>query len=165
MLSDKIQAALNQQMNAELYSSYLYLSMAAYFEAENYNGFSRWMTLQSQEEYGHAMKIYSYINQAGGRVELDAIEKPQMHWTNAQLAFENALEHEVKVTNMINDLMDLTIEEKDHATNIFLHWFVEEQVEEVDTARQIVDRLKMIDGHQGAMFIYDRELGSRQAGQ
>ena len=162
MISEKIQDALNKQMNAELYASYLYLAMAAYFEHENYTGFGAWMAAQSREEYGHAMKIYSYINQAGGRVKLDAIEEPKQEWNETVEAFEDALAHEIKVTNMINDLMDLTIAEKDHATNIFLHWFVEEQVEEVDTARQIVDRLKLMAGHQGAMFMYDRELGSRQ---
>ncbi len=164
MLKDKIQKALNVQMNLELSSSYLYLSMAAYFESENLNGFSHWMKVQSGEEYGHAMKIYSYINQRNGRVNLSKIDAPKSEWKDAVEVFAETLKHEEKVTKSIDDIVDLTISEKDHATNTYLQWFVTEQVEEEATVMNILDKFKMIGDNKNGLFLLDRELGMRAAG-
>lgn len=161
MISKKMQDALNNQINAEFYSSYLYLAMAAHFEDTNMNGFANWMSMQSAEEYGHAMKIYNYLNEVGAKVELSAIDKPKSGWKEPVDAFKDALEHEKKVTKMINDLADLSVEEKDHATNIFLHWFVTEQVEEVASVEDIVNKFELIGDNKGALFMFDRELGQR----
>ncbi|MDZ7763871.1 MAG: ferritin [Melioribacteraceae bacterium] len=162
MISKKMQDALNKQINAEFYSSYLYLAMAAHFEDTNMNGFANWMSMQSAEEYGHAMKIYNYLNNVGAKVELHAIDQPKSGWNEPVDAFKDALNHEKKVTKMINDLADLAVEEKDHATNIFLHWFVTEQVEEVASVEDIVTKFEMIGDNKGALFMFDRELGQRQ---
>ena len=164
MLKDKIQKSLNAQMNFELSSSYLYLAMAAYFEAENLNGFAHWMKLQSGEEYGHAMKIYGYINQRNGRVNLAKIDAPKSEWKSASEVFSETLKHEKSVTKAIDDLVDLTITEKDHATNAFLQWFVTEQVEEEATAMNILDKIKMVGDNKNGLFLLDRELGMRAAG-
>lgn len=162
MLSDKMQKALNDQVNAELFSSYLYLSMSAYFEAENWFGMSSWMNKQAQEEYAHAMKIFHYIQEAGGRAVLEAIEKPKTEWKSPLEVFEESHKHEIYITNRINDLVNMAIAEKDHATNIFLNWFVTEQVEEVASVDQIVNKFKMIGDNKSALYMLDRELGSRQ---
>ncbi len=162
MISDKMQQALNKQLNLELYSSYVYLAMAAYFETTSYNGFAAWMEKQSYEEYGHGLKIYKYLNDVGARVVLDAIEKPKFEWKNALDVFNNAYDHEMVVTKSINELADLAVEEKDHASKIFLNWFVQEQVEELDTVSKIVDKLKLVGENTGGLFMLDRELGSRQ---
>lgn len=164
MLKDKIQKALNTQMNLELSSSYLYLSMAAYFESVNLNGFAHWMKMQSGEEYGHAMKIYGYINQRNGRVSLSKIEAPKSEWKNAGEVFEETLKHEQMVTKAIDDIVDLTITEKDHATNTYLQWFVTEQVEEEATAMNILDKIRMVGDNKNGLFLLDRELGMRAAG-
>lgn len=164
MLKDKIQKALNAQMNLELSSSYLYLAMAAYFESENLNGFAHWMKLQSGEEYGHAMKIYGYINQRSGRINLAKIDAPKSEWKGATEIFKETLKHEQLVTKSINDLVDLTISEKDHATNAFLQWFVTEQVEEEATAMDILDKIKMVGDNKNGLFLLNRELGMRAAG-
>ncbi len=162
MISKKMQDALNKQLNLELYSSYVYLAMAAYFETTSFSGFAKWMEKQSLEEYEHAMKFYKYLNDVGARVKLDAIEEPHFEWKNSLEAFQNALDHELVVTKSINEIADLAVEEKDHATNIFLHWFVQEQVEEVDSVSNIVDKLKLVGENTGGLFMLDRELGSRQ---
>ena len=164
MLKDKIQKALNAQMNLELSSSYLYLSMAAYFESENLNGFAHWMKVQSGEEYGHAMKIYGYINQRNGRVNLSKIDAPQSEWKDASEVFSDTLKHEQKVTQAIDDIVDLAITEKDHATNTYLQWFVTEQVEEEATAINILVKIKMVGENRNGLFLLDRELGMRAAG-
>lgn len=157
-----MEKALNSQINAELFSSYLYLSMAAYFESQNWSGFAVWMQKQSYEEYGHAMKIYKYVVETGGRVSLEAIEKPKFEWKSCLEIFEESLKHEIYITNRINDLVNLAIEEKDHATNIFLHWFVTEQVEEVAVVDQIVNKFKLVGDNKTALYMLDKELGSRQ---
>lgn len=164
MLKDKIQKALNAQMNLELSSSYLYLAMAAYFESENLNGFASWMKIQSGEEYGHAMKIYGYINQRNGRVNLAKIDSPKSEWKGAVEVFSETLKHEQLVTKAIDDLVDLAVTEKDHATNTFLQWFVTEQVEEEATAMNILDKIKMVGDNKNGLFLLDRELGMRTAG-
>ncbi len=162
MISEKMQKALNDQINAELYSSYLYLSMSAYFQSESWQGFAKWMKAQADEEYSHAMKIFDYINEVGGRVTLEAIDKPKYEWKSVLEVFEETLKHELYVTDRINKLADLAVAEKDHATNIFLHWFVEEQIEEVATANQIVADLKKIGDSKGNLFMLDRQLGKRE---
>jgi ferritin len=164
MLKKKIEKAFNKQINAELYSSYLYLSMAACFNAKNLPGMAQWMRVQADEEREHAMKFFHFIEERGGRVELAAIEAPQKEWKTALEAFEAAYEHETKVTGMINDLVDLSISEKDHASNAFLQWFVTEQVEEEANAQGIVDQLKMVGDKGNGLFMVDRELGKRQPG-
>ncbi len=161
MISDKMQKALNDQINAELFSSYLYLSMAAYFESENWNGFATWMKVQSQEEYGHAMKFFKYINDVDGKVILDALEKPKTDWKSPQQAFDEAHKHELYITDRINKLVALAMEEKDYATNLFLNYFVTEQVEEVATAVQIINKFNIIGDNKTSLFLLDRELGMR----
>jgi ferritin len=161
MISKKMEEALNEQVNAELYSAYFYLSMESYFRAQNLNGFANWMRAQTQEEVSHAMKIYDFIDERGGRVLLKAIEGPQREWDSALGVFDAVYAHEQKVTALINNLVDLAIEEKDHATNSFLQWFVNEQVEEEASADEIVQKLKMMASAPGGMFMLDRELGQR----
>ncbi len=161
MISKKMEDALNEQVNAELYSAYLYLSMESYFKAQNLNGFANWMRVQTQEEVTHATKIYEFISERGGRAILKAIEGPQTEWDSALAVFNAVYKHEQKVTGLINDLVDLAIKEKDHATNSFLQWFVNEQVEEESSADGIVQQLKMMENAPGGMFMLDRELGQR----
>ena len=161
MLTEKMQAALNEQINAEFYSSYLYLSMSAYFESINLGGFANWMKVQAEEELLHGMKFYDFVNERGGRVTLGAIDAPQTEWDSPLAAFEAVYKHEQKVTGLINDLVNLAIEEKDHATNIFLQWFVTEQVEEEAGADEVVQKLKLMGDARGGMFMFDRELGQR----
>jgi len=163
MVNEKVQKSLNEQLNAELYSSYEYLAMAAYFESENLSGFARWMQLQSQEEYGHAMKFYNYLLQAGGKVNLTQIAAPKVGWKSAEEVYKETFEHEQKVTKSIYALVDLAIAEKDHATNIFLEWFVTEQVEEEASALKILDRIKLIGDNKSGLLFLDHELGQRAA--
>ncbi len=162
MLTKNMEEALNKQVNAELYSAYLYLSMAAYFESVDLKGCATWMYAQTQEEMVHAMKIYEYINERGGRAIMDAIDAPKNEWGSALEVFEHAYQHEQYVTSLINDLMDLSISEKDHATRIFLQWFVTEQVEEEASASGVVERLKLAGESTGGLFMVDKELGQRQ---
>ena len=161
MISKKMQEALNTQVNAELYSAYLYLSMEAYFQSQNLLGFASWMRVQTQEELTHAMKIYDFLNERGGRVILKSITEPQAEWQSPLAVFEAAYKHEQKVTGLINDLVNLALDEKDHATNSFLQWFVNEQVEEESSADEVVQKIKMVDKAPGAMFMIDKELGQR----
>ncbi len=161
MISKKMEQALNSQVNAEMYSAYLYLSMESYFKSLNLNGFANWMRAQTQEEMMHAMKIYDFIHERGGRVLLKAIDGPQTKWESPLDVFEAVFKHEQKVTGLINDLVDLAIQEKDHATNGFLQWFVTEQVEEEASADENVQQLKMMEDAPGGMFMLDRELGQR----
>ena len=161
MVSKKMEEALNGQVNAELYSAYMYLSMESYFKSLNFNGFANWMRIQTQEEVTHAMKIYDFVNERGGRVTLSAIDGPPTEWNSPLAVFEVVYKHEQKVTGLINDLVNLAIKEKDHATNSFLQWFVNEQVEEESSADEIVQQLKMMEDAPGGMFMLDRELGQR----
>jgi len=161
MISKKMEQALNDQVNAELYSAYLYLSMESYFKSLNLNGFANWVRVQTQEEVTHAMKIYDFINERGGRAILRSIEGPPTKWDGPLAVFEAVYAHEQKVTGLINNLVDLAIQEKDHATNTFLQWFVNEQVEEESSADEIVQQLKIIENAPGGMFMFDRELGQR----
>jgi ferritin len=161
MIKGKMESALNKQLNAEFYSSYLYLSMSAYFESINIKGFANWMRIQTQEELVHAMKFYDYINERGGRVTLTAVEAPPIEWDSPLAAFEHVYKHEQKVTGLINELVNLSISEKDHASNNFLQWFVAEQVEEESSADAIVQKLKLIGEEHGGLFMLDQELGQR----
>jgi ferritin len=161
MLSKKMEKALNDQINAETYSAYLYLSMSAYFQSINLKGFGNWMQVQAQEELSHAMKFYEFVHERGGRVTLTPIEAPPSEWDSPLDTFESVLEHEIKVTDLINGLTDLALEERDHATQIFLQWFVTEQVEEVDSASDVVQKIKLIGDASGGLFMLDQELGAR----
>jgi len=156
-----MEEALNGQVNAEMYSAYLYLSMESYFRSLNLNGFAKWMRAQTQEEMMHAMKIYDFINERGGRVTLKAIEGPPTKWESPLAVFEATYKHEQKVTGLINELVDLAIEQKDQATNSFLQWFVKEQVEEESSVDKVVQKLKMADRNPQAMSTLDGELGQR----
>jgi ferritin len=161
MLNPKIEKALNDQINAELYSSYLYLSMSAYFEAESLEGMAQWMWVQAQEELTHVEKFFHFVNERDGRVLLAGIDAPETEWDSPLAAFREALGHEQKVTGLVNDLVDLSIGERDHAANSFLQWFVNEQVEEEATARGIVDKLKLAGDNKSILFMLDAELGKR----
>ncbi|HUX07760.1 MAG TPA: ferritin [Acidobacteriota bacterium] len=163
MLSKKMLDALNKQVNAEFYAAFIYLSMATYFEEKNLPGFAHWMGQQHKEEVEHAMKIYEYINDRGSRVILKAIEQPPVDFSSPLDVFQKALEHEVKVTGMINNLMDIAEEEKDRATRVFLHWFIEEQVEEEKNASEIIETLKMLGDKGHALIMLDRQLARRGA--
>jgi ferritin len=163
MLSDRMQKALNGQLNAEIYSSYLYLSMNAYFKSANLDGFANWMNAQAQEELMHAMKFYDFIHQRGGRVLLSAIDTPPTDWDSPLSVFEDTLQHEQKVTGFINELVEIAMEERDHATQIFLQWFVTEQVEEEENVGSVLEQLKLLGDARQGLFMMDRELASRQA--
>ncbi len=162
MLSEKMQQALNKQINAELYSSYLYRSMEAYFLAGNLKGFARWMSAQANEEHSHAMKFFEYINERSGRVTLTEIASPPTEWANPLAVFKAVYQHEQKVTGMINDLAKLAESEKDYATSVLLQWFVKEQVEEEASALEIVEKLKMIKDSAQGLFMMDSILGQRK---
>jgi len=163
MLTGNMEKALNEQINAEMYSSYLYLSMAAYFESRKLDGFASWMQTQAAEEWQHAMKFYSYIHSRGGRVLLKSIAEPQAEWDSPKAAFEAALEHEKMITGRINDLVEIAVSEKDNATHHFLMWFVTEQVEEEQSVGGVVDKLELLGDHPGGLFMMDRELAGRAA--
>jgi ferritin len=164
MLGQKMQDALNAQVNAEYYSSYLYLAMAAYFEAENLRGFANWMRVQAQEEHMHAMKFYNFILQRNGKVTLKAIEAPPATWESPLALFENAYKHEQHVTSLINGLVNLALAEADHASNTFLQWFVNEQVEEEANADAVIQDLKRVGNASPGLFLMDRELATRTVG-
>ena len=161
MFSKQMENALNDQINAEMYSAYLYLAMSAYFQSTNLSGFANWMKIQAQEEMVHAMKFYDYINERGGRVALQDIEAPPKDWDSPLDVFDATLLHEQKVTSLINTLVDIAMEERDHATNIFLQWFVSEQVEEEDAANEMLQKIKLMGDAPGGMFMLDNEMGQR----
>ncbi len=161
MMNKKIEAALNDQMNFEIFSAHIYWSMAAYCDAKNLAGFANWMKVQYQEEIAHAMKFYDYIHERGGRVLMTALPELPTDWKSPLAAFENALHHEQIVTGRINDLMSLSVDEKDHATANFLQWFVAEQVEEEASVDAIVQQLTLLEGAPGGIFMLNRELSGR----
>lgn len=161
MLKKKMQKALNDQINAEMFSSYLYLSMEAYFQSISLKGFASWMRVQVQEELMHGMKFYDFVNERNGKVTLEAIAKPETSWVSPLAAFEAILKHEEHVTSLINDLVDLAISEKDHASNNFFQWFVAEQVEEEASASEVVEKLKLVKDNPSGLFMIDAELGKR----
>ena len=161
MLKKKMLKGMNDQINAEMFSSYLYLSMENYFQSISLGGFAAWMRAQAQEEMMHAMKIYDFVFERGGKVTLEAIDKPPFSWDSPLAAFKEVLKHEQHVTSLINDLVDLAIKEKDHASNIFLQWFVTEQVEEEASADAVIQRLKLAKDNASGLFMIDAELGQR----
>ena len=161
MLKPNLLAALNQQINEEYYSSYIYQAMVAYFEDNHLDGCAHWMRLQAAEEHEHALKIFDYVISRGGRVVLAAVQAPPKEWPSPQAAFEAALAHEKLMTANINKLADLAQSEKDHATNNLMQWYVTEQVEEEANVDDIVNKLKMVGGDGAGLFLMDRELKSR----
>ncbi len=163
MPSKKMEEALNEQLNAELFSAYLYLAMTAYFESRNLLGFANWMRIQAREELMHAMKFYDYINDRNGRVVLKAVGAPTKEWKSPLAAFQAAYEHEEKITELINSLMNVAIKEGDHATQIFLQWFVTEQVEELANANAVIEKLKLVENSANGLFLIDHELSARTA--
>ena len=165
MINEKVEKALNAQINKELFSSYIYLSMSSFFESKNLTGMAAWMKIQADEEHLHAMKFYAYVIQKGGRVILTAIEAPPNQWKSVLEVFEETYKHEKFITASIDDLVNLSLEVKDHATNNFLQWFVTEQVEEEANVTKIIDDLKMIGDNSYGVFMLDRELGTRPAPQ
>lgn len=161
MLTKKIQDALNQQINHELFSSYLYLSMSAHFESVNLSGFARWMKVQSEEETEHGMKFFHYVNERGGKVVLEAIAKPAADYKTPVDVMKKVLEHEKKVTGTIEALYELSMKEKDYPTQVMLHWFIKEQVEEEKNASDIIEMLKNIGDAPAGLAMLDSRLGAR----
>ena len=161
MLSEKMQEKLNSQLNAELYSAYLYLSMSAYFESLNLPGFANWMRVQAREEQMHAEKFFDHINERDGRVSLRPIDGPPTTWTSPLAVFEEVYRHEQKVTGLINSLVSASLKESDHATNSFLQWFVTEQVEEESSAQKVLQSLKLVGKDGAGLLMLDRELAQR----
>jgi len=161
MLNEKMENAFNDQINKELYSEYLYLAMQAYFERLNLKGFVNWFTVQVQEEHAHAMGMYNYVHERGGRVELEAIDKPRTEWESPLACFENVLEHEEFVTSRINALMDVAEEVKDRAALSFLDWYLKEQVEEESNVGGVLATLKLIGEDKKALLMLDKELAAR----
>lgn len=162
MLKKAVADALNKQVNAELYSAYLYLSMSAYCETIPLKGFAKWLRVQAQEEQTHALKLYDYIIEAGGTIRLTAIDAPKTTWKSVQEVFEEVYAHEQKVTGMINGLMDLAIKEKDSATQTLLAWFVKEQVEEEANASEILAQVKTLGSVVGHLSSLDHQLSKRE---
>lgn len=161
MLNKNVQDAINEQIKNELFSAYIYLAMSAYFEDQNLSGMASWMRMQSNEEMEHAMKFFDYIYDRGGRVTLKAIDQPPFEWKSPLAAFEQAYEHEQKVSGMINAIYELAIKENDYPTQVMLHWFIDEQVEEEKNASGIVEQLKLVGDHTGPLLMLDHQLGQR----
>ena len=164
MISKKLETALNKQINEEIFSSYLYLSMAAYFLSLNLDGFAAWMKIQAQEEMSHAMKFFNFLEEMGGRVSLLAIKEPEKNWKSPLAAFTAASRHEQYITGCINGLYRLAGSEKCMPTQIMLQWFIKEQVEEEATAAKIVFKLTQIKDSVNGLWILDKQLGARGAG-
>ncbi|TWT76489.1 Ferritin [Planctomycetes bacterium CA13] len=162
-MNKEIEAAFNDHLNAELYSSYLYLSMSNYFAAESLDGMTSWMRIQADEEHVHGMKFIDFINERNGRVVLQQIDTPKIEWSKPLDAFEEAYEHECLISSKINTLVDLAAKHSDHAVIAFLQWFINEQVEEEATAMAIVDKLKMIGDNPMGLFMIDQQLSERTA--
>ncbi len=161
MINEKLEKAFNDQINKELYSEYLYLSMQAYFERLNLKGFVNWMSVQVQEEHAHALGMFDYLNQRGGTVELEAIDKPETDWASPLAVFEQVLEHEEFVTSRINALMDVAEETKDRAAMSFLNWYLKEQVEEEDNVGNVLATLRLIGDDKKALLMLDKDLAAR----
>ena len=163
MINKAVQDAMNDQIQAELYSSYIYLSMAAYYESLNLTGFARWMRVQSQEELAHAMKFFDHINGRGGRVILAAIESPPVKFEDPLTAFKMAYEHEKKISGLIHDLYRVATGENDYGALSLLQWFVDEQVEEERNTGDVVAMLEKVGDNPMGLFMVDRQLGARGA--
>lgn len=162
MISPKMQDAINAQITYELYASHVYLSMVAYFESQNLPGLAHWMRLQSKEEHGHAMRLFDFLNDRGGRVTLKAIEQPPVEFGSAREVFEQTLAHEQKVSRLIHQLYQLALDEKDYPAQVMLHWFIDEQVEEEKNATQVLEMLKMAGDQPWPVLMIDRQLARRE---
>lgn len=162
MMNKKIESAFNDQINAELFSDYIYLAMAAYFDSENLKGMAHWMKMQANEEFEHAMKFVDFIHDRGGKVKYKAIEAPKDKWSSPLAVFKEAYEHEQYISKRIYELMDLAVAEKDYPAQEFLRWFVEEQVEEEASTGEIVGKLGMIGDSKNGIFMLDQQLGKRE---
>ncbi|MBA4312573.1 MAG: ferritin [Chlorobiaceae bacterium] len=162
MISKSMQEAINDQINEELYSSYLYLAMAAHFDAENFSGFAHWMKVQADEERSHAMKFYSYIYDREGKVTFKAIPQPPSKFKSPLDIFKQVLEHEQKITKLINKLYELAIKEKDYPTEMMLHWFISEQVEEEKNDNEIINYLETLGDSPVSLMMLDRRLAERK---
>jgi ferritin len=160
-MKEKMQEAINEQINAEIYSAYLYYSMASYFESLSLKGFAHWMRLQVLEELTHAQKFTAFAHDRGAKVVMRQVEGPPSEWASPLEAFESTYRHEQEVTSRINRLVDLALKESDHATYNFLQWFVGEQVEEEASADEIVQKLKLVGKAEGGLFLVDQELSQR----
>ena len=160
-MDSKMVDAINEQINFELYSSYIYLSMSIYFKSLNLNGFASWMQIQVQEELAHAMKMYNFLEDRNGKVVLEAIAKPRASWNSPLDAFQNAYDHEKIVTSRINNLVDMALQQRDHATNAHLQWFISEQVEEESNFCTIVQQISLAEKSPGGFFLLDKEFGQR----
>src|SRR4030066_1841338 len=161
MISKTVQNAINEQINKELYSSYLYLSMAAYFDGKNLPGFAKWMYVQADEERGHGMKFFQHLLERGGKVELKTIAAPEVDWNTSLDVFKQVQEHEAAVTASINSLYELALKEKDYPCQVLLQWFITEQVEEEKNAADIVQQIELIDARGTAVLMLDHQLGKR----
>lgn len=161
MVPDALNKAINEQIQAELESAYLYLSMSAYFEQENLPGMAAWMMAQAKEEQEHAMKFYHHLVERGGTVEFLALSKPKSEFESPLEVFTASWKHEQYITKRIHDLYSLATKENDYASFTMLHWFIDEQVEEESTVEEIVHKLEMIENHAPGLLMLDRELGSR----
>ncbi|MBL7215697.1 MAG: ferritin [Phycisphaerae bacterium] len=161
MINKKVEQLINKQINAETYSAYLYWSMSAALEKMNLPGFANWMRVQAQEEMTHAMKFYVHIIERGGTVKLTAIDAPPTEWSGVKAVFEAGLKHEQLVTSLINGLVDLAMQEKDHAANMFLQWFVNEQIEEEKNAMDILGQLEIVGNTAGGLYLLDKEMAAR----
>ncbi|MGI6393160.1 MAG: ferritin [bacterium] len=161
MLNKKIEKIINEQMNFEIYSGYIYLAMSAYMDSIDLPGFANWMRAQWEEEFYHAMKMYNYLVERGGRPVFSTVPEPPKTWKSAKAAFENALEHEQIVTGRINDIMDAAIKENDHATKSFINWYIDEQVEEEASVDSIIKKLNLMKESGHGIFMLDKELGER----
>lgn len=161
MLSKTMEKALNEQINKEMFSSYLYLAMSAYLSTQYLEGFAKFFKVQSQEEMGHAMKLFGYINERGGQVVLDKIDKPQTNYKDIEEIFAQTLEHEKFITKSIHELVELAIQEKDHASKNFLDWYVNEQVEEEANMDNWLAKIKMVGNKGQALIMLDVHAGQR----
>jgi len=161
MIKKEVLDAINEQINAETYSAFMYLSMAAYFEDMGLSGFANWMKVQYQEESAHSIKFFNYLTERGGRVTLKAVAQVPVDFNGVVDVFEKTLAHEIHVTSLINNLIDVSIKASDHASQSFLKWFIDEQVEEEANVEKILQTLKLINGQGNGIFMMDRELGQR----
>ena len=160
-MKPKVEKALNEQIQAEFFSFYLYLSMAAFFTARHLDGFAHWMRIQAQEEFLHAMKLFDYVAERGGTVKLLALDAPQSEWASPAVAFDEVLKHERFISQRIDKLVDLANAENDHATTVLMHWYVNEQVEEEATADTLCHQVKMVEDSPQGLLMIDRELAGR----
>ena len=163
MIKGRVQDAINDQINKELYSAYLYLSMAQYFEARSLKGIAHWFFVQHQEEVKHAQKFISYLNEKGGRVVLKAIQEPKFEWKSVKEAFEDTYSHEKFITESIENIMKIAIEENDFSTQNLLNWFIDEQVEEEKNSFELVEKIKFVGEDGYVLYMLDKELGTRGA--